>query len=117
MNHLRQGLYEGFPQAFSRHVNAKVVGSIPTAPTNHPFSQQQLSDLSRRQKAAIRASWVAPMARMNESLRCCTKVGRWTVHQRIASFPRTPFVKREVTSPVSRLLLIWLLQQSTIGCG
>src|SRR5437899_9283378 len=77
--------------------------SIPTAPTNHPFSQQQLSDLSRRQKAATRASWVAPMARMNESLRCCTKVGRWTVHQRIASFPRTPFVNREVTSPVSRL--------------
>src|SRR5712692_389123 len=36
--------------------------SIPTAPTNHPFSQQQLSDLSRRQKAAIRASRVAPMA-------------------------------------------------------
>jgi hypothetical protein len=30
-----------------------VLGSIPTAPTNHPFSQQQLSDLSRRQKAAI----------------------------------------------------------------
>src|SRR5882762_4025848 len=38
------------------------VGSIPTAPTNHSFSQQQLSDLSRRQKAAIRASRVAPMA-------------------------------------------------------
>jgi hypothetical protein len=34
--------------------------SIPTAPTNHPFSQQQLSDLSRRQKTAIRASRVAP---------------------------------------------------------
>jgi hypothetical protein len=40
-----------------------LVFSIPTAPTNHPFSQQQLSDLSRRQKAAIRASRVAPMAR------------------------------------------------------
>ena len=37
-------------------------GSIPTAPTNHPFSQ--LSDLSRRQKAAIRAPRVAPMAGM-----------------------------------------------------
>src|SRR6267142_6977355 len=47
--------------------------SIPTAPTNHPFSQQQLSDLSRRQKAAIRASRVAPMARKHESLRCCAK--------------------------------------------
>jgi len=32
------------------------------------------------------------MARMNESLRCCTKVGRWTAHQGFASFPRTPFV-------------------------
>ncbi len=31
------------------------------------------------------------MARMNESLWYCTKVGRWTAHQRIASFPRTPF--------------------------
>ena len=72
-----------------------VVFSIPTAPTNHPFSQQQLSDLSRRQKAAIRASRVAPMARMNESQRCCTKVGRWTAHQRIASFPRTLFRDRE----------------------
>jgi hypothetical protein len=39
-----------------------VVFSIPTAPTNHPFSLEQLSDLSRRQKAAIRASRVAPMA-------------------------------------------------------
>jgi hypothetical protein len=29
-----------------------VVFSIPTAPTNHPFSLEQLSDLSRRQKAA-----------------------------------------------------------------
>jgi hypothetical protein len=55
-----------------------VVFSIPTAPTNHPFSQQQLSDLSRRQKAAIRASRVAPMARRYESLRCCAKVGHWT---------------------------------------
>src|SRR5271163_594431 len=71
------------------------VGSIPTAPTNHPFSQQQLSDLSSRQKAAIRASRVAPMARMNESQRCCTKVGRWTAHQRIASFPRTLFPDQE----------------------
>ncbi len=51
------------------------VASIPTAPTNHPFSHQQLSDLSRRQKAAIRASRVAPMARKNESLRCSAKVG------------------------------------------
>src|SRR5258708_31998925 len=74
---------------------ARVVGSTPTAPTNHPFSQQQLSDLSRRQKAAIRASRVAPMARMNESQRCCTKVGRWTAHQRISSFPRTLFRDRE----------------------
>src|SRR6267142_1399108 len=49
------------------------VGSIPTAPTNPPFSQQQLSDLSRRQKAAIRASRVEPMARKHESLRCCAK--------------------------------------------
>src|SRR5258708_39239370 len=49
--------------------------SIPTAPTNHPFSQQQLSDLSRRQKAAIRASRVALMARMHKSQGCCTKVG------------------------------------------
>ena len=32
----------------------KVVGSIPTAPTNQPFFLEQLSDLSRRQKAAIR---------------------------------------------------------------
>src|SRR6267143_4843659 len=71
------------------------VGSIPTAPTSPPFSQQQLSDLSRRQKAAIRASRVAPMARMNEFQRCRTKVVRWTAHQRIASFPRTPFRSRE----------------------
>src|SRR5204862_3323742 len=35
------------------------------------------------------------MARMNESQRCCTKVGRWTAHQRIASFPRTLFRDRE----------------------
>src|ERR1700736_6920881 len=40
----------------------KCVDSIPTAPTNQPFSQQQLGDLSRRQIAAIRASRVAPMA-------------------------------------------------------
>src|SRR5256885_14465298 len=33
--------------------------------------KRQLSDLSRRQKAAIRASRVAPMARINESQRCC----------------------------------------------
>ena len=39
------------------------IPSHRTAPTNHPFSQQQLSDLSRRQKAATRASRVAPMAR------------------------------------------------------
>src|SRR6267378_2210671 len=71
------------------------VGSIPTAPTNPPFSQQQLSDWSRRPKAAIRASRVAPMARMNESQRCCTTVGRWTAHQRVASFPRTLFRDRE----------------------
>jgi hypothetical protein len=32
---------------------------------------------------------------MNESQRCCTKVGRWTAHQRIASFPRTLFRDRE----------------------
>ena len=78
-----------------RPFKPKVVGSIPTAPTNHPFSQQQLSDLSRRQKAAIRASRVAPIARMNKSQRCCTKVGRWTAHQPIASFPRTLFRDRE----------------------
>jgi hypothetical protein len=47
--------------------------SIPTAPTNHPFSPQQLTDLSRRQMAAIRAPRVAPTARKNESLRCCAK--------------------------------------------
>ena len=35
------------------------------------------------------------MARMNESRRCCTKVGRWTTYQRIASFPRTLFRERE----------------------
>ena len=39
--------------------------SIPTAPSNHPFPQQQLSDLSRRQKAAIRASRVGPMAQLS----------------------------------------------------
>jgi hypothetical protein len=27
--------------------------------------------------------------------RCCTKVGRWTAHQRFASFPRTLFRDRE----------------------
>ena len=37
-----------------RPFKPKVVGSIPTAPTNHPFSQQQLSDLSGRQKAALK---------------------------------------------------------------
>src|SRR5467141_3790818 len=45
-----------------RPFNPKVVGSTPTAPTNHPFSQQHLSDLSRRQKAAMRASRVSPRA-------------------------------------------------------
>lgn len=53
--------------AFNRINNLRIFSvafsPIPTAPTTHPFSQQQLSDLSRRQKAAIRASRVAPMAR------------------------------------------------------
>jgi len=35
------------------------------------------------------------MARMNESQRCCTKVGRWIANQRIASFPRTLLRDRE----------------------
>jgi hypothetical protein len=43
-----------FPSIPSKSLKFRtVVFSIPTAPTNHPFSQQQLSDLSRRQKAAI----------------------------------------------------------------
>ncbi len=82
-----------------------VIGSIPTAPTNHPFSQQQLSDLSRRQKAAIRASRVAPKARMSEFQRCCTKVGRWTAHQRIAHFQERCFgaVRATCTITLPRL--------------
>jgi len=82
-----------------------VIGSIPTAPTNHPFSQQQLSDLSRRQKAAIRASRVAPKARMSEFQRCCTKVGRWTAHQRIAHFQERCFgaVRATCTITLTRL--------------
>src|SRR5882672_2176135 len=41
--------------------------SIPTAPIIHPFFQQQLSDLPRRQKAVIRASRVAPMAQNGDA--------------------------------------------------
>src|SRR5882762_703319 len=45
-----------FASAWGKHWTgrSRVAGSIPTAPTNHPFSQQQLRDLSRRQEAAIR---------------------------------------------------------------
>ena len=37
-----------------RPFKPKVVGSIPTAPTNHPICLEHLSDFARRQKAAIR---------------------------------------------------------------
>jgi len=50
------------------------VGFNPTAPSNHPFFQQ-LIDLPLRQKAAKRASRVAPVARRYEYEFDCARVG------------------------------------------
>jgi hypothetical protein len=57
------------------------------------------------------------MARMNEAQRCCTKVGRWTAHQRIASFPRTLFRDREATCTIMRLIGNYLTTDQVFAVG
>ncbi len=71
--------------------------SIPTAPTNHPFSQQQLSDLSRRQKGGNKSlkggtngSNVRIPAMLCES-RSLNIRYMSERRQCVASFPRTRF--------------------------